>query len=99
MLEEWMHSYHPDELFDEEGRLIPELAAHAPRGDHRMGASPHANGGRVLGDLELPDFRGYALEVEKPAAERHESTRNLGELLRDTFARNAEEANFRLFCP
>jgi xylulose-5-phosphate/fructose-6-phosphate phosphoketolase len=99
MLEEWMRSYHPEELFDEEGRLIPELAALAPRGDRRMGANPHVNGGRVLKDLDLPDFRGYALEVEKPAAERHESTRNLGELLRDTFARNAEEANFRLFCP
>jgi xylulose-5-phosphate/fructose-6-phosphate phosphoketolase len=99
MLEEWLRSYHPEELFDEEGRLFPELAALAPRGDHRMGASPHANGGRVLEDLDLPDFRGYALEVEKPAAERHESTRKLGELLRDTFARNARQRNFRLFCP
>src|ERR671913_2156948 len=99
MLEEWLRSYHPEELFDEEGCLIPELAAHAPRGDHRMGVSPHAYGGRVLEALDLPDFRGYALEVEKPAAERHESTRKLGELLRDTFARNARQRNFRLFCP
>jgi xylulose-5-phosphate/fructose-6-phosphate phosphoketolase len=99
MLEEWMRSYHPEELFDEEGRLIPELAVHAPRVARRMGASPHANGGRVLKDLDLPDFRNYALEVEKPAAGRHESTRKLGELLRDTFTRNARQRNFRLFCP
>ena len=99
MLEEWLRSYHPEELFDQEGRLIPELAALAPRGDRRMGANPHANGGRVLKDLDLPDFRYYALEVEKPAAGRHESTRCLGELLRDTFTRNARQRNFRLFCP
>ena len=99
MLEEWMRSYGPDELFDEEGCLIPELAALAPRGDRRMSANPHVNGGRVLKDLDLPDFRAYALEVKKPAAERHESTRKLGELLRDTFARNARQRNFRLFCP
>ena len=99
MLEEWMRSYGPDELFDEEGRLIPEIAALAPEGERRMGASPHANGGRVLEDLDLPDFRDYALEVEKPATEHHESTRKLGELLRDTFARNARQQNFRLFCP
>ena len=99
MLEEWMRSYHPEELFDEEGRLIPELAALAPRGDRRMGANPRVNGGRVLKDLDLPDFRAYTLEVKKPAAERHESTRKLGELLRDTFARNARQQNFRLFCP
>ena len=99
MLEEWMRSYRPDELFDEEGRLIPELADLAPRGARRMGASPHANGGRVLRDLDLPDFRGYALPVEKPATERHESTRKLGELLRDTFTSNAGQRNLRLFCP
>jgi xylulose-5-phosphate/fructose-6-phosphate phosphoketolase len=99
LLEEWMRSYHPEELFDEEGRLVAELAALAPQGDRRMGASPHANGGRVLIDLDLPDFGGYALEVEKPATERHESTRKLGALLRDTYSRNADSANFRLFCP
>ncbi|HZY57232.1 MAG TPA: phosphoketolase family protein, partial [Rubrobacteraceae bacterium] len=99
MLEEWMRSYQPEKLFDVEGRLIPELAALAPRGNRRMGANPHANGGRVLVDLEVPDFRDYALSVEKPATERHESTRKLGELLRDTFTRNADQANFRLFCP
>ena len=99
MLESWMRSYRPEELFDEEGRLIPELAALAPRGASRMGASPHANGGRVLRNLDLPDFRGYALPVDKPATERHESTRKLGGLLRDTFTKNAGQANFRLFCP
>jgi xylulose-5-phosphate/fructose-6-phosphate phosphoketolase len=99
MLEEWMRSYHPDELFDEEGRLIPELVALAPRGDCRMGANPHVNGGRVLKDLDLPDFRDYAVEVPTPAKEHRESTRRLGEMLRDTYARNADSANFRLFCP
>jgi xylulose-5-phosphate/fructose-6-phosphate phosphoketolase len=99
LLEEWLRSYHPEELFDEEGRLIPELAALAPRGDRRMGANPHANGGRVLEDLDLPDFRDYAVEVLAPAKEHRESTRRLGELLRDTYARNADSANFRLFCP
>jgi xylulose-5-phosphate/fructose-6-phosphate phosphoketolase len=99
MLEEWMRSYHPEELFDVEGHLIPELAALAPRGDRRMGVNPHVNGGRLLVDLEVPDFRDYALAVGRPATERRESTRQLGELLRDTFTRNADQANFRLFCP
>jgi xylulose-5-phosphate/fructose-6-phosphate phosphoketolase len=98
-LEEWMRSYRPDELFDERGRLIAELATLAPQGEKRMGASPRANGGKVLVDLDLPDFRGYALPVEEPATERHESTRRLGLLLRDTYARNVGAANFRLFCP
>src|ERR671917_584406 len=99
MLEEWMRSYRPEELFDIEGRPIPELAALAPRGNRCMGANPHANGGRVLVDLEVPNFRDYALAVGRPAIERRESTRKLGELLRDTFTRNADQANFRLFCP
>jgi xylulose-5-phosphate/fructose-6-phosphate phosphoketolase len=98
-LEEWMRSYRPDELFDERGRLVPELAALVPQAERRMGANPSANGGKVLVDLDLPDFRDYALWVEKPATERHESTRRLGLMLRDTFARNAGPANFRLFCP
>ncbi len=67
MLEAWMRSYHPDELFDRGGRLIPELAALAPKGDRRMGANPHANGGKLLVDLDLPDFRDYAIEVKAPA--------------------------------
>jgi xylulose-5-phosphate/fructose-6-phosphate phosphoketolase len=99
MLEAWMRGYRPEELFDETGRPVPELAALAPGGDDRMGANPHANGGRVLRELDVPDFRGYALTVDRPATERSESTRKLGELLRDVFASNAERANFRLFCP
>ncbi|MGB3682450.1 MAG: phosphoketolase family protein, partial [Rubrobacteraceae bacterium] len=98
-LEEWMRSYRPEDLFDGEGRLLPELAALAPQGDRRMGASPHANGGLMLEELEVPDFRDYAIEVPAPATVRHESTRKLGELLRDTFTRNAAQQNFRLFCP
>jgi xylulose-5-phosphate/fructose-6-phosphate phosphoketolase len=99
MLEEWMRSYRPHELFDADGRLAPELAALAPRGDKRMGATPYANGGRRLVDLEVPDSTAYAIEVEAPATERAESTRRLGELLRDVYSANAEPANFRLFCP
>ncbi|MBX6771049.1 MAG: phosphoketolase family protein [Chloroflexi bacterium] len=96
-LEAWLRSYRPEELFDERGRLRPELAALAPRGDRRMGANPHANGGRVLKDLDLPDFRAYAVAVERPAVTRVESTRRFGELLRDVYVRN--RTNFRLFCP
>ena len=99
LLEEWMHNYHPEEVFDERGRLIPELAALAPIGNRRMGANPHANGGELLVDLNLPPFTDYALEVAKPATERHESTRQLGKLMRDMFTRNAGQQNFRFFCP
>src|SRR5215212_4942478 len=99
LLEEWLRSYRPEELFDEEDRLVEELAARAPEGERRMGSNPHANGGRVLKDLDLPDFRYYAAEVPVPATVRHESTRRLGEMLRDTFTLNSAAANFRLFCP
>jgi xylulose-5-phosphate/fructose-6-phosphate phosphoketolase len=99
MLEAWMRSYRPEELFDERGCLVPELAALAPAGDRRMGANPHANGGRVLVDLDLPDFTDYALAVKQPATELHESTRQLGKMMRDIFKRNAGPRNFRLFCP
>jgi len=99
MLEAWMRSYRPEELFDAGGRLVPEVAAMAPTGDRRMAANPHANGGREVGPLDLPDFRDYAIPVKEAATERHESTRRLGELIRDTFTRNARRANFRLFCP
>jgi xylulose-5-phosphate/fructose-6-phosphate phosphoketolase len=99
MLEAWMRSYRPEELFDERGALVPELAALAPRGDRRMGANPHANGGKLLVDLALPDYADYAIPVERPATERHESTRQLGKLLRDVFRNNASARNFRYFCP
>ena len=98
-LEQWLRSYGPDDLFDADGRFIPELAALAPSGERRMSANPHANGGKLLIDLELPDFRDYALGVERPGGEQHESTRQLGKMLRDIYARNAETRNFRLFCP
>ena len=99
LLGAWLRSYHPEQLFDQSGKLVPELAALAPQGDRRMGANPHANGGKLLKDLDLPDFRSYALAVERPATKRHESTRQLGKLLRDVFVKNAASANFRLFCP
>jgi xylulose-5-phosphate/fructose-6-phosphate phosphoketolase len=98
-LEEWMRGYRPQERFDGDGRLVPELAALAPEGDKRMGATPYANGGRRLVPLEIPDSAAYAIEVERPGGERAESTRQLGELLRDLYASNREAGNFRLFCP
>ncbi len=99
ILEQWMRSYQPKALFDENGRLMPELAALAPTGDRRMGANPHANGGKLLVDLDMPPFTDYAIEVKKPATERHESTRQLGKMLRDIFTSNTRQHNFRLFCP
>ena len=99
MLEQWMRGYKPQELFDQGGRLVPELAALAPKGDRRMGANPHANGGKLTVDLDLPDFRAYAVPVTKPATERLESTRRLGQMIRDIFTRTAKQTNFRLFCP
>nr|HET6905292.1 phosphoketolase family protein [Ktedonobacteraceae bacterium] len=99
ILEEWMRSYKPEELFDEQGRFIPELAALAPQGERRMGANPHANGGRLLVDLDMPNFTDYAVEVKKPATTNYENTRVLGALMRDIFTRNAKQQNFRYFCP
>ncbi len=99
MLEAWMRSYRPQELFDDVGRLLPDLAALAPTGTRRMGANPRANGGKESVELDLPDFRDYAVGVKAPATERHESTRQLGRFMRDIFERNAPSANFRLFCP
>src|SRR5580692_12997776 len=97
LLEEWMRQYQPEKLFDPQGRLIPELAALAPDGNKRMGASPHVNGGRVLKALDLPDFARYALEVPGPGQVVAEAPRKLGEYLRDVIKQNP--ANFRLFCP
>ncbi len=96
-LERWMRSYQPEERFDRDGGLVPELAALAPDGELRMGSLPQSNGGRVLVALDVPDPAAYALEVGAPASMRAESTRRLGELLRDVYARNPD--NFRLFCP
>ena len=98
-LDEWLRSYGPDELFDVDGKFVSDLAALAPTGDRRMSANPHANGGTVLVDLDIPDYRDYALEVEHPGSELHESTRQLGKMLRDVYVRNAQARNFRLFCP
>ena len=98
-LEEWMRSYRPEELFDESGRLIPELRELAPRGQRRMGANPHANGGVLLKDLRLPDFRDYAVDVPRPGHVTGEATRVLGEFLRDVMRRNLDHSNFRVFGP
>ncbi len=98
-LEAWMRSYRPEELFDEEGRPRPELTALAPAGDRRMGANPHANGGLLLRELTLPDFRDYAVEVTKPGMTSSEPTRVLGTMLRDVVRLNAEARNFRVFGP
>ena len=97
LLEDWMRGYGPEELFSEDGSLRPELAALAPEGERRMGANPVANGGLLLQDLQLPDFREYAVEVKKPAANSSEATRVLGGFLRDVVARNPD--NFRIFGP
>jgi xylulose-5-phosphate/fructose-6-phosphate phosphoketolase len=97
-LEAWMRSYEPEALFPN-GTLVPELARLAPRGDRRMSANPHANGGKLLVDLDIPDFREYAVEVPHPGVVRRESPREFGKLLRDIYVRNAGPANFRLFCP
>ncbi len=96
-LEEWLRSYRPEELFDEHGVLVPELADLPPRGDRRMSANPHANGGLLLRELALPDFRDYAVDVPKPGTTTGEATRVLGAFLRDVIAHNRE--NFRLFGP
>ena len=97
LLESWMSSYGPEELFDEQGALVPDLAALPPRSDHRMSANPHSNGGLLLKDLDLPDFRDYAVPVEKPGTTLSEATRVLGGFLRDVIQRNPSD--FRLFGP
>jgi len=99
MLEEWMLSYKPEELFDDSGRLMPELAELAPKKDRRMGANPHANGGLLLKDLVLPDFRKYAVDVPRPGALSGEATRVMGEFLRDVMKENEKSQNFRVMGP
>ncbi len=98
ILESWLKSYKPEELFDDRGRFIPELAALAPKGERRMGANPNANGGLLLKELRMPDFRDYGVEVESGATVG-EATRVLGNFLRDVMTKNSEAANFRVFGP
>ena len=99
LLEEWLRSYRPEELFDASGRLKAELAELAPRGDRRMGANPHANGGLLLRDLVMPDFRDYAVKVPSPGAMTAADTHELGIFLRDVAKLNREQRNFRIFGP
>jgi len=99
MLEEWMNSYKPEELFDENGKLIPKLAELAPKGQRRMGANPHANGGILIRELKMPDFCDYAVDVSKPGIAITDATRIMGDFLRDVMKLNAEARNFRLFGP
>ena len=99
LLEQWMKSYRPEELFDAAGVLIPELGALAPQGEKRMGANRHANGGLLLRDLIMPDFQQYAVAIPVPGASTAEPTRVLGDFLRDVMRLNAEARNFRVFGP
>lgn len=98
-LEKWLKSYRPEELFDVNGRLKPELAKLAPEGERRMGANPHANGGLLRRELTMPDFRDYAIEVEKPTVVQASSMRVLAPFLRDIIKMNLEHDNFRIFSP
>jgi xylulose-5-phosphate/fructose-6-phosphate phosphoketolase len=99
LLEVWLKSYRAEELFDQTGKLIPELADLAPKGERRMGANPHANGGLLLHDLRLPDFRAYAIDVKAPGKTIGEATREQGKFLRDVLKLNEGSKNFRIFSP
>ncbi|HDH00799.1 MAG TPA: phosphoketolase family protein, partial [Nitrospirae bacterium] len=99
LLDDWMKSYRPEELFDENGAFKRELAELAPKGERRMGANPQANGGILLKGLKMPDFRDYALKVEKPGQVVGEATRVLGNFLRDIMKLNMKNRNFRVFGP
>jgi xylulose-5-phosphate/fructose-6-phosphate phosphoketolase len=99
MLESWMKSYKAEELFDEHGTLRPELAELAPKGERRMGANPHANGGILLRSLKLPDFRDYAVDVPSPGRVDAEATRVQGTFIRDVLTQNEKSRNFRVFSP
>jgi len=98
-LESWLRSYRPEELFDVNGKLVPDLAELAPKGERRMGANPHANGGLLLKDLRMPDFRDFAVEAPSPGAAEAEDTRVLGRFLREVIRRNEDQRNFRVFGP
>src|SRR5471030_2712400 len=99
LLEDWLRSYRPEELFDESGRLKPEIAELAPKGERRMGANPHANGGILLRDLRMPDFRDYAVAVPSPGVRGIGDTHVLGSFLRDVASLNSDQRNFRVFGP
>lgn len=99
LLESWMKSYKPEELFDANGRLLPELAELAPIGNQRMGANPHSNGGILLRDLKMPDFKDFALQVTKPGAIEAQDTLILGQFLREVAKLNQDQGNFRIFGP
>ena len=99
LLEAWMKSYRPEELFDDLGRPVPEITGLAPKGDRRMSANVHTNGGLLLRDLHMPDFRDYAVEAPQPGAVQAEAARVLGNMLRDVLKLNAESRNFRIFGP
>jgi xylulose-5-phosphate/fructose-6-phosphate phosphoketolase len=98
-LEDWLRSYRPEELFDDQGRLMPELAELAPKGNRRMSANPHANGGLLLRDLIMPDFREYAQDIPTPGVPGKGDTHVLGPFLRDVMKHNDEQKNFRVFGP
>ena len=99
LIEDWLRSYRPEELFDEAGRLLPELAELAPTGDRRMGSNPHANGGLLMRDLKMPDFRAYAVAVDVPGISGIGDTHELGRFLRDVVVMNESQRNFRIFGP
>jgi xylulose-5-phosphate/fructose-6-phosphate phosphoketolase len=99
ILEQWMKSYRPEDLFDSKGKLKSEIAELAPKGQRRMSANPHANGGLLMRDLKMPDFRKYAVDVPSPGATTAESAREMGKFLRDVMKNNLESKNFRLFSP
>jgi len=99
ILEHWMKSYKPEELFDDNGWLLPEIAALAPSGQRRMGTNPHANGGLLLKTLQLPDYQQYAADVSQPGGSTNEATRRMGEYLRDVMKLNMDAANFRVVGP
>jgi xylulose-5-phosphate/fructose-6-phosphate phosphoketolase len=99
LLEKWMKSYKPEELFDKSGHLLPELAELSPEGEKRMGANPHANGGLLLRDLVMPEFQNYAVSVPSPGSVQAADTQLLGEFLRDVIKLNSKQRNFRIFGP
>ena len=99
MLDQWMKSYRPEELFDQQGRFLPELAALAPKGERRMSANPHANGGLLRKELRMPEFPAYAVSVPSPGSVDAEATRVQGMFIRDVLVQNADNRNFRIFSP